>query len=50
MSPSLRFVVGLMVMGVAAAPVSFVVMHWQANAQARIAAEQLTGGHVKRGE
>jgi len=50
MSPSLRFVVGLMVMGVAAAPVSFAVMRWQANAQARITAEQLTGGDVKQGE
>ena len=50
MSPSVRFVVGLLVMGVAAAPVSFAVMRWQANAQARITAEQLTGGDVKQGE
>jgi len=50
MSPSVRFVVGLLVMGVAAAPVSFAVMRWQANAQTRTTAEQLTGGDVDRGE
>jgi len=50
MSPSVRFVVGLLVMGVAAAPVSFAVMRWQANAQTRTTAEQLTGGDVARGE
>lgn len=50
MSPSVRFVVGLLAVGAVAAPISFAVMRWQARAQAQTTAEQLTGGDVNRGE
>lgn len=50
MPPSVRFVLGLLAMGVLAAPVSFVVLRRQAGREARITAEQLTGGTVARGK
>jgi len=50
MSASVRFVAGLLVIGAGAAPVSFVVMRWQAKAEAQTTAEQLTRGGVERGK
>lgn len=50
MPASLRFALALLGLGAAATPVAIYVVERQDTAQARIAAEQLTGGHVEAGK
>jgi cytochrome c len=50
MPPSLRFVLGLLGLGALSAPIAVSVIYAQDREQARITAEQITGGNVAAGE